>query len=94
MSESERRGRREKLKAQAAAMPDIGAAPKTRREKELMTVIGPAYGAALQSGIPILIAQLDDELAARDTGREPEPDLRVPKPDGPLAGIQPLVMVD
>ncbi len=31
MSERERRGRREKLKAQAAAMPNIGAAPKTRR---------------------------------------------------------------
>src|SRR3954465_1759008 len=28
------------------------AAPRTKREKELMTVIGPAYGGALESGVP------------------------------------------
>jgi hypothetical protein len=33
------------------------AAPRTRREKELMKAIGPAYGEALRSGIPSLIAQ-------------------------------------
>ena len=31
-------------------------APKTRREKELMKEIGPAYGAALQSRIPELLS--------------------------------------
>ena len=40
------------------------AAPKTKREKALMEHIGPAYGAALESGIPTLLAQLDAELAA------------------------------
>jgi hypothetical protein len=69
------------------------AAPRTRREKELMQVIGPAYGAALESGLPALVAQLDTELAARETGRDPEPALAVPKPDGPLAGLQPLTIV-
>jgi hypothetical protein len=67
--------------------------PKTRREKELMKVIGPAYGAALQSGLPSLIAQLDAELAARDADRGPEPELVRPRPDGPLSGLEPLVIV-
>ncbi len=59
-----------------------------------MKVIGPAYGAALESGLPSLVAQLDAELAARDADRGPEPELPAPKPDGPLAGIEPLVFVD
>jgi uncharacterized protein YndB with AHSA1/START domain len=65
-------------------------APKTRREKDLMQVIGPAYGAALESGLPSLAAQLEAELAAREMGRDPEPALAVPKPDGPLAELRPL----
>jgi uncharacterized protein YndB with AHSA1/START domain len=70
------------------------ASPKTRREKDLMKTIGPAYGDALRSGIPSLLAQLDAALAAREDGRVPEPELAAPRPDGPLAGIQPLVMID
>jgi hypothetical protein len=66
---------------------------KTRREKGLMEVIAPAYGAALRSGIPSLVARLDAELAARDADRGPEPELAAPKPDGPLAELQPLVIV-
>jgi Protein of unknown function (DUF2652)/Polyketide cyclase / dehydrase and lipid transport len=69
-------------------------APKTRREKGLMEVIGPAYGEALRSGIPGLLAQLNAELAARDRGLGPEPELVAPRPDGPLSGLQPLAMVD
>ena len=68
--------------------------PKTRREKELMKTIGPAYGAALESGVPSLVAQLDAELSAREADRGAEPEMRAPRPDGPLAGIAPLVMVD
>ena len=67
---------------------------KTRREKGLMEHIGPAYGAALQSGIPTLLALLDAELAARDADRGPEPELVRPRADGPLSGLQPLEMVD
>ena len=69
------------------------AAPKTKRERALMEDIGPAYGAALRSGIPSLLAQLDASLAAREAGRGPEPRLAKPKPDGPLAGIEPLVII-
>jgi uncharacterized protein YndB with AHSA1/START domain/class 3 adenylate cyclase len=68
-------------------------APKTRREKELMQVIGPAYGEALRSSIPSLIAQLDAELAARTMDRGPEPKLARPNADGPLSGLRPLVIV-
>jgi hypothetical protein len=70
------------------------AAPKTRRERALMEHIGPGYGAALESGIPTLIALLDAEFAARDADRGPEPELAAPRPDGPLAGLAPLTMVD
>jgi hypothetical protein len=68
-------------------------APKTRREKALMEHIGPAYGAALESAIPSLIAQLDAELATRQADRSPEPELTPPRPDGPLSGLPPLVMI-
>jgi hypothetical protein len=70
------------------------AGPKTRREKALMEHIGPAYGAALESGVPALLAQLDAELATREADRGPEPELARPRRDGPLAGLPPLVMVD
>jgi hypothetical protein len=69
------------------------AAPKTRREKALMEHIRPAYGAALQSSFPSLITQLDAEFAAREADRGPEPELTAPRPGGPLAGLEPLVMV-
>ena len=69
------------------------AAPRTKREKELMKVIGPAYGQALESGLPELIAQLDATFAAREADRGPEPELAAPSPDGPLAGLQPLLIV-
>jgi hypothetical protein len=55
-------------------------------------VIAPHYGEALRSGLPSLVAQLDAEAAARDAGGA-EPDLPTPKDDGPLSGIQPLVIV-
>jgi len=68
------------------------AAPKTRREMALMEQIGPAYGAALQSAIPALIAQLDAALATRDADRGPEPELARPRPDGPLSGLDPVTI--
>ncbi|MDP9250750.1 MAG: DUF2652 domain-containing protein [Chloroflexota bacterium] len=68
-------------------------APKTRREMALMEEIGAVYGPALQSSIPGLIARLDAELAAREADRGPEPELSRPKPGGPLAGLEPLVIV-
>ena len=69
------------------------AAPKRKREMPLMKVIGPAYGQALEANCPSLVAQLDAALAAREADRAPEPELAIPKPDGPLSGLQPLVLV-
>jgi hypothetical protein len=69
------------------------AAPKTKRELPLMQVIGPAYGQALEANCPSLVAQLDAALAAREADHAPEPELAMPKPDGPLSGLKPLVIV-
>ncbi len=68
------------------------AAPRTRREQALMKDIAAAYGEALRASIPSLITQLDAELAAREADRGPEPELVGPRPDGPLSGVQPLVI--
>jgi hypothetical protein len=65
----------------------------TRREKALMEVIGPAYGEALRSGVPNLIAQLDAESATRGSGGGTEPELPTPRTDGPLSGLGPLAIV-
>jgi uncharacterized protein YndB with AHSA1/START domain len=69
------------------------AAPKTKREQALMAHIGPAYGAALVSGIPTLVGLLEEELAAREANRAPEPQLATPKPNGPLAGLDPIGLI-
>jgi uncharacterized protein YndB with AHSA1/START domain len=69
-------------------------APRTKREKAEMAVIGPAYAQRLADSIPDLVAQLEAELGARDADRGSEPELAAPRPDGPLAGLQPLVYVD
>ncbi len=63
------------------------APPKTRREKALMEHIGPAYGAALEASLPGLVAQLEDRYQAGAAVAGPEPELSVPRPDGPLAGV-------
>jgi uncharacterized protein YndB with AHSA1/START domain len=63
------------------------AAPKTKREMPLMQEIGPAYAHALEVHAPGLVAQLDAELAAREVGQGPEPELIGPKADGVLAGL-------
>ena len=54
---------------------------------------GRPTGRRSESGIPSLLAQLDAEVAARDAGGGAEPELATPKPDGPLAGLQPLAIV-
>jgi uncharacterized protein YndB with AHSA1/START domain len=69
------------------------AAPKTKRERALMEGLGPSYGQALQASVPSLVAQLEAAFAALDADRGPEPELIRPRPDGPLSGLQPLVIV-
>jgi hypothetical protein len=55
-------------------------APRSRREAVLMQTIGPAYGQALRSSLPSLVAQLDAALAERD------PDGGLGEPDRPERG--------
>ncbi len=70
------------------------AAPRARRELALAKEVGSAYGEALRSSLPALVEQLDAALVARVADRGPEPQLGTPRPDGPLSGLQPLIMVD
>jgi hypothetical protein len=70
------------------------APPKSRKDRALAEQVGAAYGEALRSAVPGLIAQLEEQLEARLANRGPEPELAAPKPDGPLAGMQPLEYVD
>ncbi len=67
------------------------APPKTRREQALASGIAAAYGDALRSRVPDLVAQLDAELASREGDGGPEPELATPRPDGPLAGLEPTL---
>jgi hypothetical protein len=68
------------------------AAPKTKREMPLMEVIGPAYAQALEANCPSLVAQLAAALAVREADRSPEPELAMARSDGPLAGMERLVI--
>lgn len=68
------------------------ASPKAKREIPLMQVIGPAYGQALQANCPTLVAQLEATVAGRVANLAPEPELATPSPDGPLSGLQPLII--
>jgi hypothetical protein len=70
------------------------AAPRTKREQALMGNIGSDYENALRSSLPSLIAQLDEAAATNPANDAPEPELAVPRPDGPLRGLTPLQMVD
>ena len=70
------------------------APPKAKKQLAIAAQIGAAYGDALRSSLPRLVELLDAEVAARETDRGPEPELAAPRPAGPLAGLQPLVIVD
>ncbi len=69
------------------------AAPKSRKEQALAAQIGSGFGPALESAMPKLLELLDAEMAAREADRGPEPELKLPSPTGPLAGIQPLLII-
>lgn len=68
--------------------------PKVKRDLAIAAQIGAAYGEALRSSLPRLVELLDGELESRQADRGPEPELAAPKPDGPLAGLAPLVIID
>jgi hypothetical protein len=67
--------------------------PGTKKEQALAAPIAEAYGGALQSALPALVAQLEERYAARDVDRDLEPELAAARPDGPLSGIEPLQII-
>ena len=69
------------------------AAPKSRKEQGLAAKIGSGFGPALESAMPKLLELLEAEMAAREADRGPEPELTLPSPTGPLAGLQPLLII-
>ena len=69
------------------------AAPRSKKERALAAEIGSGFGPALESAMPTLLKLLDAEMAAHEADRGPEPELTVPSPTGPLAGLQPLVII-
>jgi hypothetical protein len=70
------------------------ARPKTSRELAIMKEIGPPYVAMLEASQQGLIDQIEAARSAREREAADEPDLAAPRPDGPLAGLQPLLIVD
>jgi hypothetical protein len=69
------------------------APPKTAREKAIMQAMWPYFEGVFAESSRSLIAQLDAALAARRADGDDEPPLPAPKPDGILAGVQPIVMM-
>ena len=68
--------------------------PRTAREKAALAEFGPPYGEALRGAAPKLVEQLEAEFAATQADRSVEPDLATPRPDGVLAGITPIRLID
>lgn len=50
------------------------ALPRAKKDRALAQQAGAAYGDALRSAVPALLAELDAELAVREADRGPEPD--------------------
>ena len=69
------------------------AAPKTTRERAILTEMMPMFNQTFGQSHRDLIAQPDAELARRDGGFGDEPELPTVRPDGVLAGVAPIVMI-
>ena len=62
------------------------AAPRTAKQRAIMTTMGPDFQALYEARMKTLLGQLDAEMAAR-AGAGPEPELPVPAPGGVLAAL-------
>jgi uncharacterized protein YndB with AHSA1/START domain len=70
------------------------APPKTRRELAIMKEIGPPYVAMLEASQQTLMDQIETARLAREREGGDEAQLLAPRADGPLAALQPLLIVD
>jgi hypothetical protein len=68
------------------------APPATKRELAIMKEIGPPYAEMLRGSLQTLITQIEAQHAAGEA-LPAEADLPAAKPNGPLAGLQPLLNV-
>ncbi len=69
------------------------APPKTKREMAIVKEIALAFELGFRESQRNLIAQLEAATLAREADAVPEPELAAPRPDGPLSGVQPLVIL-
>ncbi len=65
------------------------AAPKTRKEQALMQEIGPYLDEVMASSAALLNEQLKGELERHQLEASEEPDVPLPGPDAPFAGMVP-----
>jgi uncharacterized protein YndB with AHSA1/START domain len=69
------------------------AAPRSAKERAMLEAIGVELGPVLEAGFRSLAEQAESEAAVRSEGRELEPGLPVPRPDGLFSEIRPLLIV-
>lgn len=69
------------------------APPKSPKERAMMEAIGGQIGPMIQADFASLAELSSAEAAAREEGREFEPDLPRPRPDGLFSGMAPLQIV-
>jgi hypothetical protein len=69
------------------------AAPKTAKERAILTELTPMFEGLFRESHANLVAQLDAELAARSADRGEEPPLPGPRADGLFSDMPKLIMV-
>ena len=68
------------------------ARPATKRELAIMQEIGPPYADMLRASLQTLTAQIEAQHAAAEA-LAAEAELPAANPNGPLSGLQPLLIV-
>jgi uncharacterized protein YndB with AHSA1/START domain len=68
--------------------------PRSAKDRAMMEPLGEGLRQMMDAGFETLTAQAGEELKARSEGREYEPDLPKPKPDGLFSDlVQPLQII-
>jgi uncharacterized protein YndB with AHSA1/START domain len=69
------------------------APPRSAKERAMMQAMGEELGQMIETDLRSLVEQAESEAAARMEGRELEPELPAPRPDGLFSEIRPLLIV-
>jgi hypothetical protein len=70
------------------------APPKTKRELEIAQQVGPPYREMLLASRLELVARIEASMAAGEADLAPEPALARPRPDGALAALGPIRIIE